>query len=57
MSDRVVSFSVTPDDKDGLHQIKKLREYSKKTGISFSFLILKAITKYNKEELPAIAKK
>lgn len=47
--DRVISFSVAPTDKKGALQIKKLKEHSKKTGISFSFLVLRAITNLNKE--------
>ena len=44
MSTKVFSFSV----KNGAdkHQVSRLREHSRKTGISFSFLIVKAITKY-----------
>ena len=48
-SDRVQSFSVKPEDFDALEELRKLREYSKKTGRSFSFLVIQAIKMYNKE--------
>lgn len=47
--DRVISFSVAPSDKEGIAQVSKLKQHCKKTGISFSFLVLKAITNINKE--------
>lgn len=47
--DRVVSFSVSPTDKKGRQEIKKLKDHCKKTGISFSYLVIKAITNINKE--------
>ena len=46
---RVSSFSVKPTDKEGLAELDKLVAYSNKTGISFSFLIIQAIKKINKE--------
>lgn len=48
-ADRVQSFSVKPEDFDTLEELRKLREHSKKTGRSFSFLVIQAIKKYNKE--------
>ncbi len=47
--DRVISFSVSPTDTKGRKEVKKLKDHCKKTGISFSYLILKAITNLNKE--------
>lgn len=46
---RVTSFSVKPEDKDALSELAKLTEHSAKTGISFSYLVIQAIKKYNKE--------
>jgi hypothetical protein len=48
-TDRIQSFSVKPTDTGAWEEILKLREYSKTKGISFSFLIIQAITKLNKE--------
>jgi hypothetical protein len=48
-ADRVQSFSVKPEDFDTLEELRKLREHAKKTGRSFSFLVIQAIKKYNKE--------
>ena len=47
--DRVISFSVAPTDTKSKKEIKKLKTYCKKTGISFSYLVLKAIANLNKE--------
>ncbi len=47
--DRVTSFSYKPHDKDSLDSIAKLRKYGKERGISFSFLVLKAIKNLTKE--------
>lgn len=49
MAGRIKSFSVAPYDDDGELELSKLEEYSKRTGITFSYLILKAITNLNKE--------
>lgn len=45
----VVSFSIKPSDKDGRKQVDKLQKHCDKTGISFSYLVLKAIKNLNKE--------
>lgn len=47
--ERIQSFSIQPGDKKAYEEIQKLKDYSKKTGISFSFLILKAIVLLNKD--------
>jgi hypothetical protein len=47
--DRVVSFSIKPTDKVGQDNVRILKDYAEDTGISFSFLILAAITKKNEE--------
>jgi len=47
--ERVVTFSVKPEDKAGRSEIDKLRRHSVKTGISFSVLMLRAIKMLNKE--------
>ncbi len=47
--DRVVSFSVQPTDRQAKENIKKLKSYCDKTGVSFSFLMLKAIAQLNKD--------
>ena len=46
---RVVSFSVKPYDKEALEELAKLQAHSEKTGISFSFFMIRAIKKLNKE--------
>jgi len=48
----VVTFSVKPDDKLNQEEVKFIKEYSKKTGISFSHLMLRA-TKLLNEEIRA----
>lgn len=45
----IVTFSILPADAKGKKEVEKLKKYSKKTGISFSFLMLKALTELNKE--------
>lgn len=40
------TFSCRPGDKEGLAAITKLKEQSRNTGISFSFLVIKAIKQY-----------
>lgn len=47
--DRVTSFSIKPTDVKALTELQKLKTYSAKTRISFSFLIIQAIEKLNKE--------
>ena len=46
---RVTSFSIKPADKVGLEELRKLTEHSERTGISFSYLIVQAITDINKK--------
>lgn len=46
---RVTSFSIKPTDKASLEELRKLTDHSNKTGISFSFLIIQAIKKFNEE--------
>jgi len=48
-SDRVVSFSIKPTDIDAIAELNKLKAHSKKTGISFSFFMIRALNKMNKE--------
>lgn len=45
----VVSFSYKPHDKEAYEAIAELRAYGKKRGISFSFLVLKAIKNHLRE--------
>lgn len=47
--DRVASFSIKPTDSDALTEFTKLKEHSVKTGISFSWFMIKAIRDLNKE--------
>jgi hypothetical protein len=49
MDNRVISFSVQPTDIEAGKEIKKLKEHCKKKGISFSFMVIKAIIKLNRE--------
>jgi len=49
MDNRIISFSVQPTDIEAGKEIKKLKEYCKKKGITFSFMIIKAIVKLNKD--------
>lgn len=46
---RVVSFSIKDTDIKNKSEVEKLKSHSNETGISFSYLILQAITKLNKE--------
>lgn len=48
-TDRIQSFSVKPSDFAAWEELKKLKAYARTKGISISFLIIKAITAYNKE--------
>ena len=43
MTDRVVTFSIKPDDKSGRDSVDKLKQEARETGISFSYLVLEAI--------------
>ena len=45
----VFSFSVKPEEKNKLSEVAWLQSYSKKTGISFSTLVIRAISNLNKE--------
>lgn len=45
MSDRVITFSIKPEDLQGKENIQELRDRSARTGISFSYLVLEAIQK------------
>jgi len=45
----VVTFSVKPEDKQSQIEVKSLKSYSKKTGISFSYLMLRAVKLLNEE--------
>lgn len=47
--DRVLSFSYKPYDKKALEAVNKLKNHSKTKGISFSFMVLKAIIEYSKK--------
>ena len=47
--DRVVTFSIKPDDINGQDDVKALRQYAKDKGVSFSYLVLDAIDKKNEE--------
>lgn len=46
---RVKSFSIKPTDIDALEELRKLEAHSELTGISFSFFMIRAIKKLNKE--------
>lgn len=48
-SDRVVSFSIKPENKEAIAEINKLKAHAKKTGITFSFFMIAATKKINKE--------
>lgn len=47
--DRNVSFSIKPEDRDAWEMVNKLKLHAKSKGISFSFYMIKAIAKLNKE--------
>lgn len=49
MSTKIYSFSHKPNDKKSEQAIDKLKEHSRRTGISFSHLVLKAIKRYVEE--------
>lgn len=46
---RRISFSIKPADVASLTEIEKLKKYSNTRGISFSYLIIQAIKKYNEQ--------
>lgn len=46
---RIYTFSIKPTNYESLEEVEKLVSYSSKTGVSFSYLILKAIKDYNKK--------
>lgn len=46
---RIISFSVTPTDKEAKEEVRKLKLYCDKSGIKFSYMMIKAIRKLNKE--------
>lgn len=47
---RVVTFSYKPADKVARENVECLKNYSQKTGISFSYLVIKAIKKLIEQE-------
>lgn len=49
MDRQIFSFSIAKADNNSILELKKLKDHSKKTGITFSHLIIKAITSLNKE--------
>ncbi len=48
-TDRVLSFSCKPHDSEACKAISELKAHGKKRGISFSFIVIKAIKSYVKE--------
>lgn len=53
MEDRVVSFSVPPSDPEAAKLIKEIKEHCKKTGRSFSYLMVNAAKAVHAEIFPA----
>ena len=53
MLQKIFSFSLRQDDTGGLETVKKVKEICKKSGTSFSFVIVKALKEWlaNKEIL------
>jgi len=49
VDNRVFSFSVVKKNVTDIIEVEKLKKHSRRTGVSFSHLILKAITILNKE--------
>lgn len=47
--DRVVSFSVKPENKEGREAIRKLKDYCDAEGKIFSMLVLQAIKELNEK--------
>jgi hypothetical protein len=48
-SDRVISFSIKPTNSEALLELSKLKSHAQKTGVSFSFFMLRGIKLINKE--------
>ena len=48
-SNKIISFSHTASDATAITAIAKLKLYSKKHGITFSYLVIKAIVKLVEE--------
>lgn len=49
LPDRVISFSIKPTDKQSLELLQALKNHSDSTGISFSFLMIRALSLVTKE--------
>jgi hypothetical protein len=49
LPDRTFSFSVKPMDTTALEEVTKLKEHCAATGANFSFYVIQAIKKLNKE--------
>lgn len=47
--DRVVSFSLKPDNKDGRKQVKALKDYCEAHNMVFSALMVQAIKDLNEK--------
>lgn len=47
--DRVVTFSIPPADTKARSKVAKIKEYCSKTGVSFSFLMIRAVELLHKE--------
>jgi len=46
---KIISFSIPPADRESHDNVAKLKKHCKKTGMNFSFLMLKAIKQLNKD--------
>lgn len=47
--DRVVTFSIRPDNTTTRSEVDAIKEHCEKTGINFSLLMCKAVAKVYKE--------
>ena len=43
------SISIRPSDVDNIHIVKTIKQYCKSKGVSFSYIVLKALKKYYNE--------
>ena len=43
------SISIRPSDTDNIHIVKVIKQYCRAKGVSFSYVVLKALKKYYNE--------
>ena len=54
MASRIYTYSIMEEDKENIERVKKLKQYSLKTGISMSYIILKGLEYYERNQSKAV---